>query len=400
MTKEYVWPIERGELEDYYDMMLACAKCKYCQNVFPCFTQNEQFASQCPSGDYWRFEAYYASGRIEIARGIVEGSLNWSDKLRDILYSCTMCGACEENCRTTQRLTPLKIIRTMRERYIREGGELLSPHKGMVDSLLKEHNPYGKTHKSRFKWLSSDLISSVQDSDVIYFVDCTMCYQVPHLARVTTQVLAKLGVNFTVLGNEEWCCGVPLFRLGLVEEGKKLLDHCIKAIEKTGISKVIFSDPSCYETFKNASLYGFETPSFEMQHITEFLLPILKKNKVDLHEVKGKITYHDSPFLSRHLRIYEEPREILKMIPGVELIEMYRNRLNTFDCAGEITVKEAFPEFAVETAKKRIGEAKAMGANTIVCADPNDYRNFVDAKTDLNVMDIMEILLKSLNRGD
>ena len=88
------------------------------------------------------------------------------------------------------------------------------------------------------------------------------------------------------------------------------------------------------------------------------------------------------------------------MIPGVELIEMYRNRLNTFDCAGEITVKEAFPEFAVETAKKRISEAKAVGANTIVCADPNDYRNFVDAKTDLNVMDIMEILLKSLNRGD
>ena len=401
MVKQYVWPIEREKLEDYYDMMQFCAKCKFCQHVFPkCLTLDARFASQCPSGEFWRFESYYASGRLELARGIVEGSLQWSDRARHILYTCTMCGACEENCKTTQRLTPLKIIRAMRERFIEDGGELLPPHKKMLEGMLKEHNPYGMPHESRFKWLTPGLLPATKNPEVVYFVGCTMCYKTPELALATSRVLTKLGVNFTVLDGDEWCCGTPLFRLGLVKEGRRSLSHCIEALEKTGASKVIFSDPGCYDTFKNASLYGLRKPTFEMQHITEFLLPIIKKRREDLHQVKGRVTYHDPSFLSRHLRIYEEPREILKMIPGIELVEMFRNRLNTFCSGGEITVKEAFPEFAISVAKTRLDEAKAIGANIIVCADPSDYRNFSDVKSDLGIRDIMQVLLKSLEEGN
>lgn len=395
--REYVWPIVRENLEDYYDMMLNCAKCKYCQNVFPLsLTLDERFASQCPSGDFWKFESYYASGRFELARGIVESSLHWSERARHILYTCTMCGACEENCRTTQRLTPLKTIRAMRERFIKDGGELLPTHKGMLERTLQEHNPFGLPHQSRFVWLTPGLASPLGNSEVVYFVGCTMCYKTPELALGTSQVLAKFGVKFAVLEGDEWCCGAPLIRLGLLEEGNKMLEHSIRALEKTGISIVVFSDPECYATFKNASLLGCKDPSFKIQHTTEFLQPIVQKHREDLRQVKDKVTFHDPCSLSRYLRIYEEPREILSMIPGIELIEMLRNRLNTYCSGGEMTVKEAFPEFALSTAKTRLDEAQAVGANTVVCADPSDYRNFRDTETELNVKDIMQVLLESL----
>jgi heterodisulfide reductase subunit D len=307
-----------------------------------------------------------------------------------------MCGACEENCRTTQRLTPLKTIRAMRERFIKDGGELLPAHKEMFQRVVEKHNPFGMPHRDRFKWLTPGLTSPINNSEVVYFVGCTMSYKTPELALATSQILAKFAVKFSILDVDEWCCGAPLIRLGLIEQGNKMLNHCITALEKTGISKVIFSDPGCYTTFKNASLFGCRKPSFEMQHITEFLLPIIEKQKKDLHKVEDKITYHDPSFLSRYLRIYEEPRKILRMIPGIELVEMFRNRLNTYCSGGEVTVKEAFPELSVSTAKARLSEAQAVRANTVVCADPNDYRNFRDAETNLNIKDLVQVLLESL----
>lgn len=378
--KEYVWPITRIQLEDYYDLMLNCAKCKYCQTVFPLSaTLDERFAGQCPSGEFWRFESYYASGRLELARGILEGSLDWSEKAREILYSCSLCGACEENCRTTQRLTPFKIIRRMRERYVREGHPLLEAHQKIVQSMHKNHNPYGITgaRKSALAPARSAKKGKQEPkADVLVFGGCTLRCQVPDRGLKVAKVLDLLKMRYTTLGEAEHCCGAPLFHLGLIDEGRKQLQQAVKAIAAKGVRKAVFVDPLCYATFKKHALFDLPEPPFQMEHLTEFLLPVLKEKRSLLRPVRKTVVYQDSAFLARHQRVYEEPREILRLIPGIELKEFFRNRLNTYCPGSEPMAKAAYPDMARAAALARLAEAQAVGAQCVVASDPHEFLSF------------------------
>ncbi len=395
--KEYVWPMERLELEDYYDMMQNCAKCKYCQTIFPLsVTKDERFVRQCPSGEHWRFDSYYASGRLELARGILEGSLEWTDTAREILYSCTMCGACEHGCRTTQRLTPYKIIRKTKERYIQDGNPLLPAHQKMVADMKQTGNPFGAKAAIRFNWLSSEL-QSAGNPDVLYFAGCSTCYKQPDLGMNVINILKELDVNYTTLAENEGCCGAPYFHLGMMDDGRSMLEKNIKAIEATGVKTVIFSDALCYATFLKWEVFDLAEPEFEMQHISEFLLPLLKENKSKLKPVEATAAYHDSGFLSLHARIHQEPRECLELIPLLELKEFFRNRFNSFSAGGEPVSKAAFPEMSKTAANVRLTEAEAIGVDAVICADPHDFDNLDEhANENLQIRDFAQIILESL----
>ena len=129
MAEEYVYPIERKTLGDYYEMMWRCGKCGYCRNVLPSDIEHERFGRQCPNGERFRFEAYYASGRNEMIRMYIEGKHQLTERMRHILFTCTTCGACEQWCSATQWLHPLKAAMAMREHFVNNGGEMLEEHK-------------------------------------------------------------------------------------------------------------------------------------------------------------------------------------------------------------------------------------------------------------------------------
>jgi len=398
-VKEYVWPITRGELEDYYDLMLNCAKCKYCQTVFPLSaTFDERYARQCPSGDFWRFESYYASGRLELGRGILEGSLEWNDRAREILYSCSMCGACEENCRTTQRLTPYKIIRKMRERYVQEHHPLLPVHQEVAASMSKHGNPYGVSSSKKSGWIPAS--KGRKDAAVLVFAGCTLSHKVPDKGAELAKVLEHLEVGYTTLGEEEPCCGAPLFHLGMMKEGTKHLREAIAGIEARGVRKVVFVDPLCYATFKKHFLFDLPEPRFEMQHMSEFLLPLLRDKRSSLRPVNKTAAFQDSAFLARHLRVYEEPREILRLVPGIELREFFRNRLNTYCPGSEPMARMAYPEMARAAAQDRLGEALAVGAQTVVCCDPNEFLSLSECRNPgVEIEGLWQIVSESMGGG-
>ncbi len=117
MPEEYCYPLLRKKLGDYYEMTWRCAKCGYCRNVLPSDTEHERFGRQCPPGERFRYESYYASGRSEVARRVMEGKQGLTDRLRHILYTCTTCGACEEWCGATQWRQPLKLEMAMRNHF-------------------------------------------------------------------------------------------------------------------------------------------------------------------------------------------------------------------------------------------------------------------------------------------
>lgn len=207
-VKEYSWPIVRSSLDDYYEMVLRCGKCAYCRNVWPSNTQNEKFAYQCPRGERFKFEAYYASGTMEVARGLLEGELKWSDRLLDIIYTCTGCGACEEWDQMTKRVYPLKVIREMKIQAVKQGLGPMPAHKEAAANIDRTHNPYSEAHSDRTAWISKETTIPSR-SELIYFVGCTNSYRTKKIGQAAVRILKNAGVNFGIMP-DEWCCGYPL----------------------------------------------------------------------------------------------------------------------------------------------------------------------------------------------
>lgn len=401
MPEEYIWPMKRKRLEDYYEMVLRCGKCAYCRHVWPSNTQDEKFAYQCPSGERYKFDSYYATGIMEIVRGFLEGELGWSDRLIHILYSCTECGACEEWDKVTKRLYPLKVIQAMKVKAVEDGYGPPPPLREMAKKIKDTYNPFGEPHAKRVDWLPKDF-KNPSKTDLVYFSGCTTSYLEKGIARAHVETLKVLGVNFGVLGSEEWCCGHPLFTSGYEKEGVELMKHNLDVIKKMGAKKVLFSCPSCYRTFNEILKYGIEL-DFDIAHTSEFIFPLLKKYKKthELKKIEKKITYHDSCSLGRHMGVYEPPRDILTSIPGVELIEMPRNRRNSWCCGGVISSIQ-YPDYAAWVSEKRLEEVGFIGAQTLATTCPwckrmlKLFKSRSPSTKGVEVKDVVEVLHQAL----
>jgi Fe-S oxidoreductase len=393
--RDYVWPLMRKELDEFYDVILRCYKCRYCHYVFAPDCRDEKFVSICPSGERWRFDAYYASGKMEIARGLVEGRLKWSEDLAHILYTCTTCGACHIWGEFIGRCYPLFIIERLRKGYVENVGPLPN-HKALLERVAKYGNIYGiSTHYSTS--LLDALEGIPEKAETIYFLGCAIAYRRNEIARATINVLKKLKVDFGILRSER-CCGGLLARLGLVDDGVNLLKENVRLLKEAGAKRVVFSCPECLKTFSDATRYGLERLDFELLHITQFLEEKISRFKLKSPDVLLKVAYHDSCYLGRHMLIFESPRNLLKSIEGLEYVEFLRNRRNAWCCGAGGGVAYTYPEFALWVAEKRFEEAKYIGANTIATACPHckDNLSKVSSVFDIKVYDVIELLDKAL----
>ena len=395
--KKYVFPANRESLEDYYDMTLSCYKCGYCKYVWPSRIQHDKFTGQCPSGEKYQFESYYASGRMEVVRGIIEGHLKWTDRLNHILYTCTMCGACDESCGQVERVYPTDVILEARRTAVKEG-QILPGHQQLAKSVSKHHNLYESDHADRNKW-AKGLADVKSRSKIIYFAGCTTESLKPSIAKSTSKLLKSLGVEFGILP-DGWCCGMPLFDTGQTDDGIKTLKHNIEQIRDTGAETVIFSDAWCYKAFRDSKDYGIEL-GFKVLHLTEFLAPYLAKGNLKFDRGTDEtVTYQDPCYLSRYFEVYEQPRDLIKSVKGVTLKEMYRSRRESFCCGAAGGVKFQFPEVTEHASSTRIDEAKHAGLSKIVTACPSCQISLEDAGKDqgMEIYDIAEYLSEGLKK--
>ncbi len=424
MTERYLFPKKRNKLEDYYEDSLKCNKCNYCKVTFSPETPSAEYSDLCPRGQEFNYEAYYASGTHEIARAFTEGRLqNWdSDRLAHIIYTCTMCGACEHWCENTQGTHPMWVMEALRNKFVDEHGPI-PEHQKVADQLERTYNPYGESHGDRFDWLPEDM-SLPNEADYMYFAGCSPSYREKQTGRATVQVLDKLGLDFGILGDDEWCCGFPLTTVGMEEKGKEMLKHNIEALESAGAEKVIASCPECVKVFNDAEALGLGSPEFEVVHVSEVVSSRLDEADLkrpdeieitwdagmedgewerDVRKVEPdeKVTYHDPCNLGRISKVFEEPREVIKKIPGVELVEFPRNRSNGYCCGSGGGVEFTYPEFARSISSNRIEEFQSTDADdTILSACPfceSSLRTVARREdTGIQVYDIMELLNASL----
>jgi len=383
-------------LEDYKKTLELCFRCSRCKWICDWDIKSARFSSICPSLKRFLFDAYSAQGRIDIARALLTGDLDYSDKLLEIVYACTLCGGCDITCKRSKgEMEPLRVLYELRAKCVADGKGPLRQHLRFAQSIEEHHNPYDEPHEGRFNLIGRKSTPRKQNG-IGYFIGCTAAYKVPRIAKSALSIMNKLGMNVSILGSEEYCCGGPLYRVGLTEKAKESMQHSLEAVKKLGLGKVVFTCPGCYDAFKSIYPKLGGKVDFEPVHIVDFLARTLDQQRIKLKRIRQQVTYHDPCHLGRFMDVYEQPRKILQAIPGLKLVEMERNRDNSWCCGAGGGVKSAFGEFALWSANERLEEAQATRSDTVVTACPFCELNLSQAanasgKT-LQVRDILELV--------
>jgi len=375
--------------QDWKSIVHRCFRCGYCK-----FTHD--FSDfNCPSYKKFRFETYSTGGRMWLIYGIINGDLQWSQNLSNVLYACTTCGNCTENCRYDKFNEFLvDIIEVARAEAVGKG---FCPEKQkiLLDRIENSemNNPYGDTNSNNEDL--KKLYNLPDKAEWVYFIGCTSNYRQKNLRDATLRFLKKVNINFTLI--DEHCCCSPIIRTGQIKPVKDFMNYNITQIRNAGALKIITSCAGCYRTLKKDWLKFGGEYDFEVYHTTELVKQLLEEDKIKFNSEYDKIlTYHDPCHLGRHMGLYEVPREVYKQIPKLKFVEMKRNRENAWCCGAGGGVKIGYPDWSVEISKERLEEAKETGASVISSICPFCKTNLSDANEkfnmDFEVLDLIEIL--------
>jgi len=394
--------------EDMWKKAALCARCGNCRTVHAEQIMGQETGLQCPSGTNFFFESYYPSGRNYAALAMQRGELDWSDRVLDSIYSCTTCGFCQYTCERTNVLKPTEIIRWMRSKAVEAGVGPLPSQRVIVQNLEAYDNPWGQPRTRRTNWTRGlgcpvkDLSTGKEKAEVLFYPGCTYAYdpRITEHLRDTARLMREAGVDFGILGNAEKCCGSTAFNLGYVKVLDKYGEDNIKAFNSLGVKTIVTPCSGCYNTIGNVYAQLGEC-RFTVKHSVVLLAELVREKKLKpAHPIEAVVTYHDPCHLGRHGKIFDAPREILRSIPGITLVEMNRIREYSFCCGGGGGARTGKREFALATAGRRIKEAEKTGAKLLVTACPFCEQNFLDhldnTGSALTLIDVVALLKKAV----
>ena len=359
----------------------------------------------CPIRERKGFESYFARGRMFIARSMLEGLLDYVPETVERVYTCLLCGNCKEHC--PSELDTVGATKALRAETVRGGYPIPPEIDKLFTTVEASHNIFGEPQDRRFTKIVEEggKIPSKQGAELVYFPGCVACYRFPEIAASTIKILSKCGVDFNVLGADEWCCGDPLFMAGGLELAREHVEHTVNTIKNTGAKKIVTACAGCYRTFveEYPEMLGesFEDMGIEVVHVAQLLAELLDKGKLKLRKgIKGRVTYHDPCELGRHCKVYEEPRKIIQSIPNIDFVELRRNRGNTWCCGGGGTYKMTHPDDSLDIAGDKLDEAKEVKADIILSCCPTCKWNIKDViekeGPQLKVFDLTELVAKAI----
>ena len=328
------------------------------------------------------------------------------EKISKAAFECTMCSRCEQECYINIKLQDIWL--RLREILIEEGKypEVLNI---LREKLLKAHNVSFDTNEGRINWINQ-IAELPEDkyirekAEVIYFVGCVSSFspRVFKIPRSIVQILKAASIDFGLLGDEEWCCGFPLLTSGFKEDFIEFARHNIEKVNKTGAKYLITSCPSCYHMWKHiySEIHSEFKMEFKVLHVVQYFYRLAREGKFKLNPVNQKVTYHDPCDLGRNSGIYEEPRNLIKMIPGIEFIELENSRNLCTCCGGGGNVEAVSPELSENIAKIKAHEIIGSGADIVVSSCQQCIRTIAGAlkkeKSKIKAIDISELLLESI----
>ncbi|HQP30326.1 MAG TPA: (Fe-S)-binding protein [Deltaproteobacteria bacterium] len=362
----------RELLSQYREDYALCSKCKICHGNHVQEVNHARFFRNCPSGSRFRFEAYYASGRMELARALNLKEIEVTPQYKHALYTCMECGSCQEQCYPVKQIWPLRVIELLREKAVAEGWGLLPEHEPFLKNLEESDNLLGKPQAERDKLIKElDIKDASKDKcETLLFIGCQYAFKpaMKDTLHAAVNLLKKAGTDVGVLGSKELCCGAPLLELGDRDFFEAFATENIKRIDATGAQEVITLCSHC------ASVMTEEYASFmevKPRHITQYISAALEDGKLKASKKsKATVAWHDPCRLGRRLKVYDEPRAILDAIPGLKRVELERNKGNALCCGNGGMAGMTYPEFGLDVAKERIFEAEFCEIDTLVTSCP------------------------------
>jgi Fe-S oxidoreductase len=311
------------------------------------------------------------------------------------------------NCQRLQDKEPLKVTECLRAKLVEDGIGPMPEHQGLIKSIVQYDNPWMQPRAKKASWAKGLPLKDArnEDFDTLYFVGCTAALDLSlrDIPRDTAQILLKAGVNLGIFGKSEICCGSPAARIGDRKTFISLVRRNIELLNAKGIKEIVTSCAGCYRAFKfdYPEVPGVPEARYTVYHTVEYIDNLIQQGKLTFtKEIPLTLSWHDPCHLGRHCGVYEPPRNILRAIPGLKLVEMERIKDQAWCCGGGGGARTAFLDFAVETAKKRVGEAIKTGAEGIVTSCPFCEQNLSDALNQLNnplkLYDITELVMKAI----
>ena len=384
-------------MQQYASQIHRCFRCGYCK--FP----TDYSSLNCPSYRRFRFDSYSTGGRLWLIYAWLKGEVEWSEHLADILYACTTCKNCTEQC-------PMKFAGDIVDWIVGARSDMVEKGKipprvaRFFEAVHGYGNPLKLLRSDRDAWADGTKRYEPGD-EYLFYVGCLGSYDenAQKMSKSLAELLNKAGVSFGILGSEEECCGNEIYMLGEMGLFQVLAEKNTQQFKELGVKKIVTLSPHAYNVMRNN--YSAAGANFQVYHYTQLLSDLIKKNKIKLSQNKAKVTYQDPCFLGRYNKIYDEPRQILQSIPGIELIEMERNRQDAFCCGGGSGnfVMDLLAGSEDSPGRVRVREAYETGADTLAVACPSCLTIFTDAvKTEdldekLTVKGISQIVMESLS---
>lgn len=365
----------------------SCTRCGECVKWCPTYAASGQKPGLAPRDKILRWRQFMNKSYGIKAKlfGPTEIPLSELEEFKDDVHNCTTCGICATVCESG--INTVELWEALRANLVKKG---IGPYgkQNMFPKLVSQYNnPYLGAPKDRLKWIPED-VKIADKAEILYFGGCTAELRQTKLAVATARVLNKLGIKFTMLGEDEWCCGSAMIRTGqphVEDVARKVAKHNVDAIRAKGAKKVLYACAGCFRSSKIdwPRQTGEELP-FEVIHITEFLADLIKQDKIKWEKSINKtVTYHDPCHLGRHVGVYDAPRYVLSHIPGIKFVEMDRVKDFQRCCGAGGGVKAGIPDLALGIAESRVEDALETNADILSSACPFCKRNLMDGTDSL-----------------
>ena len=327
-----------------------------------------------------------------VRRIMREAQLGATDFASEDVWTCVTCGACVKRC--PRGVEIIDVIRAIRRAVASLGiGVVPDALRISAKNIAGVGNPLGEAPEKRNDWAKDLKVKDfVSGTEVLYFPCCIPSYDpdVKPVARSTVAILNKLGVDYGLISTEAKCCGEAIRKAGHEDTFQSLAQNNISLFTSNGVKTVIVSSPHCYHTFKNE--YPELGGKFEVKHITQYLASLIEKRELKFSKkLDKKVIYSDPCYLGRHNDVYDEPREVLKSIPGLELVEFPDAREDGLCCGGgggriwmDTPKGERFSDIRTEQALEK-------GADIIAVACPYCVLNYRDSVLSMGKAEAMQV---------
>lgn len=380
------------KINDFAEMIYRCGRCNFCRG--------SNFNERCPEVFTQKWESSTARGRMAIARAIHEGELEYSPEMVERIFGCFMCARCTEECTKAAQIDVVAITKAMREDIVSLGVEIPDAGDRMVRMTLEKGNIFADTPIVHTKWAED--LKFEEGSGTLFYPGCLASHRFKEKTRILVQLLQASGYELDFFGNDQTCCGTPLWVTGKTDNAEALVKAQFKKMQDRGVTEIITPCPSCFRAFDEdyPRILGMNEFPIRVRHTSDVLEEIVREKRIKLNRpIRKRVTYHDPCEIGRYRTIYEPPRKALEAIPGIELKEMVRNRETSFCCGGGGGVKLTYPEYSEQVSLERLRDVIETDSEIVATICPACELNLTHATygadANIRVLDIAELMAVS-----